>query len=56
MSWINIILIVAFAVGIWITSLIVCRMIRKYSIGKWQFIIMAIAWTIIITYYLGLWE
>lgn len=55
MNWINIILIVAIAVGIWVTSLIVCRMIRKFSVGTWQFIVMAIAWTTVITHYLGLW-
>lgn len=53
--WINIILIMAIAVGIWITSLIVCLMISKQNVSKWHFIIMAIAWTTVISHYLGLW-
>lgn len=56
MNWTNIILIVAIAMGLWVTSLIVCRMISKQSIRAWAFITMAISWTIVITYYLGLWR
>lgn len=55
MNWTNIILIVAIAIGLWVTSLIVCRMISKQSIKAWAFITMAIAWTTVISHYLGLW-
>lgn len=55
MVWINIILIMAIAVGIWTTSLIVCLMISKQGVSKWHFIVMAIAWTAVISHYLGLW-
>ena len=56
MNLTNIILIVAFAIGIWATLLTIGKIIYRNTVKFPFFIIMALAWTTIITYYIGLWS
>lgn len=51
----NILFCLALAVGIWITSIIACKMIRGEPIYWWHFVLFAINWTAVITNCIDIW-
>ena len=51
----TILFILALAISIWITALMIFRAFYKESICAWHFILFALSWTALITHFIDIW-
>lgn len=51
----NIIFVAFIFLSVWMTTIILAKMVYKNSISLWRFLIMAIGYTGIITRVIGIW-
>lgn len=51
----TILFVLALAASIWITALMIVKVLYKASICVWHFIFFALSWTAIITHFIDIW-
>ena len=51
----TILFVLALATSIWITALMIARVLYNERIFAWHFIFFALSWTAIITHFIDIW-